>query len=262
MEPKLKVLIVDDEPLARQRLRRLLTPEGDLEIVGECSSAQEALAVLEADRPDLLLLDVQMPEQDGFALLRALPDDGRPAVIFVTAFDEHAVAAFEVNAVDYLLKPVDPERLTEAIARVRRERGAAGGAGELDLRLRSLLETLAPRGRFMDRILVRRPGRISFVNVEEIHWISAEGNYVRLHLAKERHLVRLKIGTLEERLDPSRFLRIHRSVIVNLDRVRELHRLPGGDYTVLLDGGATLTMSRSYKSRFESALEREFAEAT
>jgi two-component system LytT family response regulator len=261
MESKLKVLIVDDEPLARQRLRRLLGPETDLELVGECSSVPEALAVIDAERPDLLLLDVQMPEQDGFALLRELPEEARPQVIFVTAFDEHAVAAFEVNAVDYLLKPVDPERLAEALARARRERAAAS-AGELDPRLRSLLETLTPRGRFMDRILVRRPGRISFVNVEEIHWISAEGNYVRLHLAKERHLVRLKIGTLEERLDPARFLRIHRSAIVNLDRVRELHRLPGGDYTVLLDGGATLTMSRSYKSRFEAALEREFAEAT
>jgi two-component system LytT family response regulator len=261
MESKLRVLIVDDEPLARRRLRRLLAQESDLEVAGECSSVQEALAMIDAERPELLLLDVQMPEQDGFALLRALPESERPAVIFVTAFDEHAVAAFEVNAVDYLLKPVDPERLAEAIARVRRERVATGGES-LDVRLRSLLETLSPRGRYMDRILVRRPGRISFVNVEEIHWISAEGNYVRLHLAKERHLVRLKIGTLEERLDPSRFLRIHRSVIANLDRVRELHRLPGGDYTVLLDGGATLTMSRSYKSRFETALQREFAEAT
>ena len=257
MESKLRILIVDDEPLARQRLRRLLGQESAVEVLGECSSVDEALAVIGAERPDLLLLDVKMPGRDGFDLIRALDDAGRPEVIFVTAFDEHAVAAFEVNAVDYLLKPVEPERLTDALSRVRRGRDA----GELDQQLRSLLDTLAPRPRHLERILVRRPGRISFVDVDEIHWISAEGNYVRLHLAKERHLVRLKIGTLEERLDPTRFLRIHRSMIVHLDRVRELQRLPGGDYTVLLEGGAALTMSRSYKSRFESSLQRELLEA-
>jgi two-component system LytT family response regulator len=261
MEPKLKALIVDDEPLARQRLRRLLAADPELEVVGECGSAEEASAALAAARPDLLLLDIQLPGEDGFALLRSLPEEDRPAVIFVTAFDEHAVAAFEVNAIDYLLKPVDPERLAEAIARVRRERQAPEEA-ELDLRLRALIETLAPRERFLERILVRRPGRISFVNVEEIHWIGAEGNYVRLHLAKERHLVRVKIGTLEERLDPRRFLRIHRSAIVNLDRVRVLHRLPGGDYSVQLDNGVSLTMSRSYKGRFEAAVQRDLAEMT
>ncbi|HKB93865.1 MAG TPA: LytTR family DNA-binding domain-containing protein [Gaiellaceae bacterium] len=256
MEPKLRILIVDDEPLARRRLRRLLSEEAGVEVVAECSSAREAASVIAAERPNLLLLDVQMPQEDGFALLRSLPGELRPFVIFVTAFDHYAVEAFQVHALDYVLKPIDADRLHEAIERAR-VRHADSGVPDIDRRLRELLDEIAPRGHYLERILVRNPGRISFVNAEDIHWIGAEGNYVRLHLAKERYLVRQKIGTLEEQLDPRRFLRIHRSAIVNLERVKELHRLPGGDYAVMLDGGARLTMSRSYKERFEKAVGRE-----
>ena len=255
MEPKLKVTLVDDEPLARQRLHRLLAEMDDVEIVAECGSAKEALASIAARRPDLLLLDVQMPEEDGFALLRQIDTADRPAVVFVTAFDQYAVDAFQVHALDYVLKPVEGDRLREAVERARQQISTDGPA-ELDRRLRALLTELAPRGQYLDRILVRNPGRISFVNTDEIFWIGAEGNYVRLHLAKERPLVRQKIGALEERLDPKRFLRIHRSAIVALDHVRELHRVPGGDYSVLLDNGARLTMSRSYRERFEAAVGR------
>ncbi len=255
MDKKLRVLIVDDEPLARRRLRRLLTSEAGVEVVAECSSAREAAQVIAAERPNLLLLDIQMPQEDGFALLRTLPDEIRPPVIFVTAFDQYAVEAFQVHALDYVLKPIDADRLHEAIERAR-EQVAGSDTGEIDRRLRALLDELAPRNHYLERVLVRNPGRISFVNLDEVHWIGAEGNYVRLHLDDERHLVRQKIGALEELLDPHRFLRIHRSVIVNLDRVRELQRLPGGDYAVLLDTGARLTMSRSYKERFEQAVGR------
>jgi len=253
MDSKLRVLIVDDEPLARRRLRRLLANESNVEIVAECSSAREAASVIAAERPNLLLLDIQMPQEDGFSLLHSLPDDIRPPVIFVTAFDQYAVEAFQVHALDYVLKPIDADRLHEAVERARARVGDSG-VEEIDRRLRALLDELTPRGNHLERILVRNPGRISFVNADEIHWIGAEGNYVRLHLANERHLVRQKIGTMEERLDPRRFLRIHRSAIVNLDRVKELHRLPGGDYAVLLDTGQRLTMSRSYKDRFEQAV--------
>jgi two-component system LytT family response regulator len=255
MEPKLKVLVVDDEPLARQRVRRLLLEMEGVEITGECGSAKEAVAAIAAERPDLLLLDIQMPEEDGFALLRQIDAADRPAVVFVTAYDQYAVDAFQVHALDYVLKPVESDRLREAVERAR-QLLATDGPAELDRRLRALLTELAPRGQYLDRILVRNPGRISFVNTDEILWIGAEGNYVRLHLAKERPLVRQKIGALEERLDPKRFLRIHRSAIVALDHVRELHRVPGGDYSVMLDSGARLTMSRSYRERFEAAVGR------
>jgi two-component system LytT family response regulator len=253
MESKLRVLIVDDEPLARRRLRRLLTDEGDVEVVAECSSAAEASAVIDSENPDLIFLDVQMPEQDGFSLLRQLPADRRPEIVFVTAFDQYAIDAFQVHALDYVMKPIDAERLHESLERARARVGAQDAA-TMDRKLKALLDELTPRGRFLERILVRNPGRISFVNVEEIHWIGAEGNYVRLHLGRERHLVRQKIGALEERLDPRRFLRIHRSAIVSLDHVKELHRLPGGDYAVVLDTGVRLTMSRSYKERFEAVV--------
>jgi two-component system LytT family response regulator len=253
MAPKLSILIVDDEPLARRRLRRLLAAESNVEVTAECSSGREAAEILAAEHPNLLLLDVQMPQEDGFSFLRSLPDEIRPPVIFVTAFDHYAVEAFQVHALDYVLKPVEADRLHEAIVRAC-DRTASPASRDLDRRLRELLEEIPPRDRYLERILVRNPGRISFVNAGEVHWIGAEGNYVRLHLANERHLIRQKIGTLEEQLDPRRFLRIHRSAIVNLDRVKELHRLPGGDYAVLLDSGARLTMSRSYRERFDRAL--------
>jgi len=255
METQLKALIADDEPLARRRLRRLLAEEPGIEVIGECSSAAEARALLESENPDVLFLDVHMPGEDGLELARTLPREGRPAVIFVTAFDQYAVQAFEVHALDYLLKPTSTERLREALGRAR-EQLRRPHADDLDRRLRALIEDLSVSKRGFDRIPVRNPGRISFVNSADVHWIEAEGNYVRLHLARERHLVRQKIGTLEKRLDPRRFLRIHRSAIVNLERVKELQRLPGGDYAVLLDSGTRLTMSRSHKERFEAAVGR------
>lgn len=261
MESRLKVLVVDDEPLARHRLRRLLAGEPEVEVVGECASAAEAEAAVASGPVDLLLLDVQMPGEDGFELLERLPREHRPQVVFVTAHDQYAIRAFRVHALDFLLKPVESSSLHEAVARARERAAAAERAGErrdtaddLDRRLRSLLAELAAPPRTLDRLLVRDGGRIDFVHADEVNWFEAAGNYVRLHLGERRLLLRQTLSALEEQLDPRRFLRIHRSVIVQLDRVRELHRLAGGDFAVVLDSGERLTLSRTYRERFEAAV--------
>ena len=261
MEPNLRVLIVDDEPLARHRLRRLLSGEARVEVAGECASAAEAEAALGEGSVDLLLLDVQMPGDDGFALLEKLPRERRPQVVFVTAHDEYAIRAFRVHALDFLLKPVDPVELHEAVVRAQERSSSEArteerqeAADELDRRLRSLLAEWASPAKTLDRLLVRDGGRIDFVPIAEVHWFEAAGNYVRLHLGDRRLLHRQTLTSLEEQLDGRRFLRIHRSVIVNLDRVRELHRLAGGDFAVVLDSGERLTLSRTYRDRFEAAV--------
>jgi two-component system LytT family response regulator len=253
MTRKLETLIVDDEPVARRRLRRLLAAEGDVEIVGECGSAEEAKGFLAGRAVDLLFLDIQMPGEDGFAVVEAAGEP-RPEVVFVTAFHEHAVRAFEVDAVDYLLKPFDGERVARTLARVRRSLAPGGaGAGETE-RLRALFENLVKGKSYRSRILIRSIGRISFVAVDDVTWFEAEGNYVRLHTASAKPLVRETLSRLERELDPERFVRVHRSAMVNLARVRELERQATGDHTLVLDTGARLTVSRSYRDAFERAI--------
>ncbi len=250
MSEALNVMLVDDEPLARGKLRRLLADEADVEVVGEAGSAEEARAKLEELDPDLLFLDIQMPGQDGFALLESLPPDRLPAVVFVTAYDEHAVRAFEVNALDYLLKPFDRERLGLALERAREALARRDGAG-LDEQLRSMLQELRGEQPYLDRFVVRSVGRIVFVRAADVDWIEAAGNYVRLRIGKESHLLRETMSSLETRLDPKVFARIHRSTIVNIDRIRELNHIFHGDYSVLLRDGTRLTLSRGYREQFE-----------
>jgi two-component system LytT family response regulator len=242
----LRVLLVDDEPLVREGLRDFLQTEAGVTVVGECADGLEALAFLDRHAVDLVFLDVQMPELDGIGVAASLARGGGPAVVFVTAFSEHALRAFEVNAVDYLLKPFDRERFSAALDRVRRRRAGAGDA-TLTRRLTAVLEELQ-RGRgYAERVLVRGDGRIRFVPVEEIEWIEAADNYVRLHGAGERHLVRDTMSALEARLDPARFARIHRSAIVRLARVRELQPTFNGEYSVLMESGTRLTLSRGFR---------------
>jgi two-component system LytT family response regulator len=237
---KIRVLIVDDERLSRQRLRRLLDAEADLEVLAECASGDEAAAVLAAGEVDLLFLDVQMPQMDGFQLLASLR--GRqPVVVFVTAYDEYAVKAFDVHALDYLLKPFDPERFGQTLERARQEiewrRGGRPASGVVPAFVRTHLP-------------VKTAGRILFLRVDEIDWIEAADNYVRIHTVNgEDHLVRETLNTMQGRLDPGRFLRIHRSTIVNVSRIRELRPWFHGDYVVLLTNGRELTLSRSYRDR-------------
>jgi two-component system LytT family response regulator len=264
----LRVMIVDDEGHARDRLRRLLAQEKEIEIVGEAASGAEAVEGVKKLRPDLLLLDVQMPEMNGFGVIRALGVDELPLVIFVTAFDNHAIEAFDVHAVDYVLKPVEAPRLTEALGRARtrleqeslarhREAMADVAARETDstpAQDEATLEDSGATGQThpTDRFLLRHDGNLVPIMATDILWIEAQGNYARINLPENRtYLIRATMGSLEERLDESRFARIHRSAIVNLDCVKELQPWFGGDYVVILKNGARLKASRTYKNRLD-----------
>jgi len=250
--PPLRVVVADDEPPARRRVRALLEREPGVEVVGEARDGGEAVAVVDELRPDLLFLDVQMPVATGFEVLAAIP--GRPpATIFVTAYDQYALRAFEVHALDYLLKPFDAERFRLTLARARERLGHAPAVG--DPRLLALLAELQPRRAFVERFAVRgSDGRIRFVCADEIDWVEAEANYARLHAGGRSHLLRETMTALEEKLDPARFLRIHRSTIVRLDRIQELEPLFQGEYLVRLRDGTRLTSGRTYRARLQRAL--------
>jgi two-component system LytT family response regulator len=243
----MNVLIVDDEPLARDGLRLLLAEES-VARVDQARNGAEAVTQIRAQRPDLVLLDVQMPEMDGFAVLREVGVENMPPVIFVTAHDQYAIRAFEVNAIDYLLKPVTRERFQQALARVRERISVQGLDNQ---HVRSLLQQLTHAPKHLVRIALRSSGRISFVNVEDILYLQAAENYVQIHLKSSRHLLHVPIATLESSLDPEMFLRIHRSLIVNATHVQELETGPHGEYIVVLKGGARLQSSRSYHDRIK-----------
>lgn len=251
---KIRTLIVDDEPLARERIRTLLEGEADIEVVAECANGLEALAMIQSARPELLFLDVQMPELDGFEVLQHLAHAPIPALIFVTAYDQYALRAFEVHALDYLLKPFDRERFEMALHRARQQLQHAT-TGDLNQRLRLLLEELQRERQYLDRFVVKSGGRVFFLKVDEIDWIEAAANYVRLQVGRESHLLRETIKALEAKLDPAKFLRLSRSTIVNLDRIKELQPWSNnGEYVVILKTGARLTSSRGYRERLEAFL--------
>lgn len=252
---KIRTLLVDDEPLARERLRTLLAREPDVEVAGECGDGASAIAAIEEHEPDLVFLDVQMPEADGFEVVRAVGPERMPPVIFVTAFDQYALRAFDVHACDYLLKPFDRQRFAAALQRARgrlREKRSATPD------LRALLEELRPAPRFAGRLVIRDGGRVLFLGTDEIDWIGAAGNYVEIHAGKQVHLLRETMHALEGRLDPGCFLRIHRSTIVRVDCIRELYADFHGDYSVRLRDGTRLTLSRTHKDRLKKLLDQEF----
>jgi two-component system, LytTR family, response regulator len=246
---RIRVLIVDDEPPARAKLSRFLAADPEVEVVGEAASGTEALEAVEELAPALVFLDVQMPGLDGFGVLAALGRESLPAVVFVTAFDEYALRAFEVHAVDYLLKPFDADRFRTALDRAK-QRLRRSGPTELDRRLRDLLAEVRPRPAPVQRLMVPVGEKQVLIDVGSIHWIEAEQNYVRLHVGSTSHLLRGTLAGLEERLDPARFIRIHRSRIVNADRVREIHLWSHGDRLVVLNDGTELLMSRRYRDRW------------
>ncbi len=257
MGEKIRTLIVDDEPLARERVRTLLEAEPDIEIVGECGDGLEALATIRRERPELVFLDIQMPELDGLAMLGQLLPEERPAVVFVTAYDQYAIKAFEVHALDYLLKPYDAERFTAALERARRwVRRPPGTAAEVQQRLSELLAEAKPSPRPMDRLAVKSSGRVVLLKIEDIDWVEAADNYVSLHVASESHMLRETMNALEARLPSTSFLRISRSTIVNLNRIKELQPLFHGEYAVILRDGTRLTLSRSYRDRLNLLLGR------
>jgi two-component system LytT family response regulator len=247
------VLIVDDEPLARERISEMLRGDQEVEIVGCCASGREVPEAVRQCAPDLIFLDVQMPEMDGFEALEALGSERIPLIIFVTAYDQFAVRAFDVLALDYLLKPFDRERFGKALRRakdrIRRDR--SDGMTEQIL---ALLSQIKGKPKYLERLVVKAGGRIFFLKAEEIDWIGAEGNYVSLHVGKHSHLLRETISSLETQLDPDMFRRIHRSTIVNIERIKELHPLIHGEYQVVLHNGVELTLSRGYRDRLQEFL--------
>jgi len=247
-----KVLIVDDERLSRQRLRRLLAFEPEFEVAGECANGAEAVSALNVLRPDVVFLDVQMPKLDGFEVVRAI-EAAHPLIIFISAFDEYALKAFDVQAFDYLLKPFDRKRFRESLRRVKVQlaREMPDAPNE---KLYALFEQFAGARRLPDRVAVRTNGRVVFVKVDEIDWIEASDNYVCLHCGKDTHVLRETMSQAESRLDPARFLRVHRSAIVNLDRIRELQPWFRGDYRVILRDGTELTLTKSHREKLESRL--------
>jgi len=239
----LRAFIVDDEPSARDRLRDLLEKQRDVDVVGESADVPGALSAIREAPPDVVFLDVQMPGADGFQLIEAVGARAMPAVVFVTAHEEHALRAFDVDAVDYLLKPFDEERFGTALSRVREE-----------LESRQLRRG-GERKKPLDRLPLRSAGRVSFLRVDHVEWVDAAHNYVRIHgIDGHTHLVRGAISDLETRLDPERFVRIHRSTIVNVDRVRELELTTHGNYVAILEGGQRLTVSRSFRDRLPMLL--------
>ncbi len=262
MNEKIRTLIVDDEPLARRNLRLLLENDPQIEILDECRNGREAVKAINAMSPDLIFLDIQMPEMDGFDVLERVGTEQIQAIIFVTAFDQYALKAFDVHALDYLLKPFDDEGFAHALRRAKTQIEARE-INRLSKRLLALLdERVSQRASssreqdYLKRLMIKVSGRVVLLKVDEIDFIEADGNYAKLHVGKKAHLLREKMHDLEQRLDPARFVRIHRSVIVNLDRIKEMHPHFNGDYVVVLNDGRQLRLSRTRRENLETRINR------
>lgn len=251
----IRVIIADDEPLARERLRLLLAEEPWIDLVAQCADSPSAIAAIEKFRPGLVFLDVQMPGGSGFEVIEAIGAERMPFVVFVTAFDRYALRAFDVHALDYLLKPFDRDRFRDSLGRAR-EQIERRSNGDLEKRLLALVNDLKPGPQPLERFVIKSAGRVFFVRADEIEWIEAAGNYVKLHVGAEAHLFRETMNALEARLDPAVFFRIHRSHIVNIERVRELQPWFNGEYVVFLTSGARLTLSRGYREKLQDRMGR------
>lgn len=259
---KIKTLIVDDEPLARRTIRDLLAEDAEIEVIGECGGGLEAVSFIRKQPPELLFLDIQMPGISGFEVLAQIEHEDIPAIVFVTAFDQYALKAFEVHALDYLLKPFNDERF-EAALRQAKAHVKLREINRLSKSLRALLDEHSARETdkrkgFLSRFMIRAGGRVLFVNAADVDWIAADDYYIKLHVGGKSHLLRLSMNELEEKLDPKRFVRIHRSTIINFDRVKELHQHPNGEYVVVLKNGTELKLSRSRRERLEELLTNDY----
>ena len=262
----IRTLIVDDEPAARAGIRQLLSADPEIVVTGEYADGVQAAAAIREAAPDLVFLDVQMPELDGFGVLREVGVESPPAFVFVTAYDQYALRAFEVHAIDYLLKPFTDERFRESLQRAKQQVRQGQLVG-LSRKLASLLDSYeggasapsrvpGPRSEYLERLVVKSGGKVTLLRVADIEWIDAEGDYVRIHVGKAWHLLRETMKNLETQLDPERFVRIHRSTIVNLERIKELQPFFRGEYVVVLQSGITLKLSRGYRDHLEARLGR------
>jgi two-component system LytT family response regulator len=257
MQQAISALIVDDERLARNRIRRMLAFDPEIEVAGECSNGEQAVAAISGQAPQLLFLDVQMPGMTGFEVLQTLDQERMPVVVFVTAYDEYALRAFEAHAFDYLLKPFDRKRFSDVVRRAKSQVSLLR-TDRVNARLVELLEGIEKGRPDHGRIAIRTGGHVILVKTPSIDWVEAADNYVCLHCGGETHVVRETMNAFEKRLDSNRFLRIHRSTIVNLDRIKEMRPWFRGDYQVILNDGTNLTLSRSYRDKLKSALLKTF----
>ncbi|MDQ3799872.1 MAG: LytTR family DNA-binding domain-containing protein [Acidobacteriota bacterium] len=256
----MKILIVDDEQLARELVREMLKPESCIEFINEAKNGREAVQMIRAEAPDIVFLDIQMPDMDGFEVLESLSIKELlriPAIIFVTAYDQYALQAFEYHALDYLLKPFDRERFTATLNRAKEIIRQREG-GEHQQQILKMMEQLKapPAPDYLEWLTIKKNERILMLRVEDIHWIEAQGNYVQLKFENASHLLREKMDSLEAQLNPKTFVRIHRSTIVNANHIKELQVWTPGEYRVLMQGGKTFTLSRGYRNRFDSFLKK------
>ncbi|WP_196137544.1 LytTR family DNA-binding domain-containing protein [Aliikangiella sp. G2MR2-5] len=255
----IKVLLVDDEPLAREGIRLRLEQEADIKIISESGGGSEAIRSILSDKPDVVFLDINMPKVNGFDVIRAVGVENMPLVVFLTAYDQYAIEAFEVNAVDYILKPLSRERLEQSLARIR-EQLNSNNIGKHVAQLQSLLggmsdtERTSSPGKPSERIQIRSHGRVVFVTPDDIRWIEADGDYINIHTTTASHLMRESLRNMEQRLQDSGFQRIHRSTLIRLSLVRELLTNDAGDYTAVLDDNTQLKVSRSYREQLISSL--------
>jgi two-component system, LytTR family, response regulator len=250
-----RVLIIDDEPLARDRIREMLKHDRSVQIIGEARNGAEAVAAITTEAPDIIFLDVQMPDMDGFDVLKALAVESMPLVIFVTAYDQHAIRAFDVHAIDYLMKPFDRKRFAKALDRAKAQ---LKRTNEPDTgRILKLLEEMKAGAGYLERFSIKNGASIVFVRAQDVDSIEAEGNYVRLNIANSSHLLRDTLNRIEAQIDPRTFVRIHRRTIVNINRVRELQTWARGESRVVLHSGASHTLSRGYRERFENFISKK-----
>jgi two-component system, LytTR family, response regulator len=246
---RIRTLIIDDEPPARAMLRSLLSEDAEMEVVGECGDGYMAIEMIESSAPDLVFLDIQMPDLDGFGVLQALEPAAIPNVVFVTAYDQFALQAFDVHAIDYLLKPFDRERFERTLARAKQQI-ALQNSDKVKETLLRILDEQSTRPQPVKRLLVKASGKVFFVRPEEISWVEAQGNYVALHVGARSYLLRQTIQTLEKQLDPARFQRVERSTLVNLDAIREMLPAGRGEYEIVLKDGVLLKLSQTYRESF------------
>ena len=251
---KIRTLIIDDEPLARKRVKQLLASAEEFQVIGEARNVAEAVSACLELRPDLVFLDVEMPDGSGFDALAKLSTENMPAVVFVTAYDQYTIKAFDVYAVDYLLKPFSEERFHQAAARVH-ERLSRARDEDLNQKIKNLLSHLKTNRDFLDRLVINHKDRLVVISVKEVDSVTAYGNYLKVNTGGKTYLLRDTINNLSQRLDPNVFLRIHRSTIVNAERIKEFQPMFGGQYAVILKDGSEFVLSRNYRkeilSRFE-----------
>jgi two-component system LytT family response regulator len=246
-------LVVDDEALARKFIRRMIKDDRDFEIIGECANGKETVAMIRKENPDVVFLDVQMPEMDGLAVLESIGVERLPQIIFTTAYEQYAIRAFELHALDYLLKPFDQARFKDAIKHAK-ERFRSERQNDGRMQISALLENIKNKPQYLERLVIKASGRITFLPTKEINWIEADDKYVHLHTSKTRPMVRQTLTAMEQQLDPAKFRRVHRSAIVNVERIAELQPLFSGEYSILLQDGTKLTLSRNYKDRLFALL--------